>query len=110
MQFTVEDAIGARPSPTSFVGRRGELAELRSMVGLRRLVTIAGPGGAGKTRLAEELAASVSRSIGESIAFAYLDAVADPDEVWAAVAAALGIRGGGDPVELGVAYLPWRPT
>ncbi|MGX7825674.1 BTAD domain-containing putative transcriptional regulator [Actinokineospora sp. 24-640] len=45
------------PAPlTSFVGRTSELAELRGLLARRRLVTLVGPGGAGKTRLATVLA------------------------------------------------------
>jgi DNA-binding SARP family transcriptional activator len=47
---------------TSFVGREPELAALEELVGGARLVTLTGPGGAGKTRLAAEFAAGRSRN------------------------------------------------
>src|SRR2546430_17669887 len=47
---------------TSFVGRRTELLGLKSVLGRSRMVTLTGPGGAGKSRLAAELArASLNR-------------------------------------------------
>ena len=45
-----------RAPPSSFVGREDEIARLRALLGRGRLVTLTGPGGAGKTRLAVELA------------------------------------------------------
>lgn len=81
-----------RPALTSFVGRREELARLRAMVSASRLITITGPGGTGKTRLAEELAAGLSRSIGGHIAVAYLATASSPGDVVGFVAAATGLR------------------
>ena len=46
--------------PTSFVGRERETAELRSLIELNRLVSVVGPGGSGKTRLAVEVARSAA--------------------------------------------------
>ena len=46
---------------TSFVGRRAELASARAALGTTRLLTLSGPGGVGKTRLAIQLASSVKR-------------------------------------------------
>ncbi|ADD45246.1 BTAD domain-containing putative transcriptional regulator [Stackebrandtia nassauensis] len=51
---------------TSFVGRESELDQLRSLLGRERLVTILGPGGAGKTRLARELLVQLSPDGGET--------------------------------------------
>jgi FAD binding domain len=48
---------GPRPEQTSFVGRRRKLAEIDQALGRTRLLTLTGPGGAGKTRLAHEAAA-----------------------------------------------------
>src|SRR5690606_31905977 len=44
--------------PSSFVGRRVEVEELREVIATRRLVSVVGPGGAGKTRLAIEAASA----------------------------------------------------
>jgi predicted ATPase/DNA-binding SARP family transcriptional activator len=72
---------------TSFVGRDGELSRVAAVLRTRRLVTLHGPGGAGKTRLAAEAA---SRHDGD-VWFAEL-AGAGPDGVPSAVQAALGLR------------------
>jgi predicted ATPase len=57
-----------------------------------RLVTITGPGGAGKTRLAEEFAAGLARSFEGGSAVAYLAGAVAPDQVAEVVAAAVGLR------------------
>jgi predicted ATPase len=58
-----------------------------------RLVTVTGPGGAGKTRLAGEVARQVAGRFADGVWLVELAAVRDPARVAAAVAAALGIRG-----------------
>jgi len=79
--------------PTGFVGRAGELAELRSLVaGGRRLVTITGPGGIGKSRLAVQAAAEALDGAGDGVWLAELAPLADPDLVAGTVAAVLGVR------------------
>ena len=87
VQITAEDVIGARPPSTSFVGRRDELGRLRALIASSRLLTITGPGGSGKTRLAEELVTQLARSFGGGIAFAYLAGAGEPAEVGDVVAA-----------------------
>ncbi|WP_157248858.1 BTAD domain-containing putative transcriptional regulator [Nonomuraea typhae] len=78
------------PTPlTSFVGREDELRRLGTLTGAR-LVTITGPGGTGKTRLAVEAA----RRHGTAC-FADLSPLADPGQVPQAVLAALGVREAG---------------
>ena len=78
---------------TSFVGRAAELAELRSLVsGGSRLVTIAGPGGIGKSRLALQVAAEVLDGTGEGVWLVELAPVAEPELVARTVAAVLGVR------------------
>jgi predicted ATPase/DNA-binding CsgD family transcriptional regulator len=77
---------------TSFVGRAGVVDEIAGQLGQYRLVTVTGPGGAGKTRLAGEVARQVASRFADGVWLAELAAVTDPAKVTAAVAAALGIR------------------
>jgi predicted ATPase/DNA-binding CsgD family transcriptional regulator len=92
----VTDAAGSMhgfpAALTSFVGRAGVVGELAEHLGQYRLVTITGPGGAGKTRLAGEVARQVAGRFADGVWLAELAAVRDPAQVAAAVAAALGIR------------------
>jgi predicted ATPase/class 3 adenylate cyclase/DNA-binding CsgD family transcriptional regulator len=77
---------------TSFVGRTAELAELRARVsGGSRLVTIAGPGGIGKSRLALQVAAEVLDGTGDGVWLAELAPVAEPELVTRTAAAALRV-------------------
>ena len=97
-------AAPARPLPapvTTFVGRAFETAELAAAMRANRLVTVAGPGGVGKSRLAVELVrAHHGEEPADLVAFAELAGVADPALVPAAVAATLGIdESGGTPLE-----------
>jgi predicted ATPase/DNA-binding CsgD family transcriptional regulator len=76
----------------SFVGRAQVVAEVADRLSQCRLVTVTGPGGAGKTRLAGEVARRVADRFADGVWMAELAAVRDPGEVAATVAAALGIR------------------
>ncbi len=78
---------------TSFVGRAAELGELRSLVsGGSRLVTIAGPGGIGKSRLALQVAAEALDGDGGEVWLVELAPVAEAELVTRTVAAVLGVR------------------
>ena len=78
---------------TSFVGRAGELAELRSLVsGGSRLISVVGPGGIGKSRLALQVAAEVLDGTGDGVWLVELAPVAGPELVARTVAAVLGVR------------------
>ena len=77
---------------TSFVGRAQATADLAAQLAEYRLVTLTGPGGAGKTRLAGEVAKRVAGRFADGVWLAELAAVRDPAQVPAAVAAALGIH------------------
>ncbi len=77
---------------TSFVGRAAVVDEIAAQLGQYRLVTLTGPGGAGKTRLAGEVARQMAGRFADGVWLAELAAVRDPAQVAAAVAAAVGIR------------------
>jgi predicted ATPase/DNA-binding CsgD family transcriptional regulator/transcriptional regulator with XRE-family HTH domain len=77
---------------TSFVGRDGAVREVAGLLGQYRLVTVAGPGGVGKTRLAGEVASRVAGRFADGVWLAELAPVEDPAQVPTVVAAALGIR------------------
>jgi hypothetical protein len=67
---------------TSFVGRADEVAEAAALLGEFRLVTVTGPGGMGKTRLAGEVAARVAGRFADGVWLVDLASVADP-ALWA---------------------------
>ncbi|WP_030563880.1 AfsR/SARP family transcriptional regulator [Streptomyces aureocirculatus] len=77
---------------TSFVGRAGDIGAIRADLGRARLVTLTGPGGAGKTRLSQEAAESVADTVPDGVWLAELAPVDDPDDVPEAVLTALGAR------------------
>jgi predicted ATPase len=83
---------GFAPAVTSFVGRAGAVDEVAGLLGKCRLVTVTGPGGVGKTRLAGEVARRVAGRFADGVWLVELAAVTDPAQVPSAVAAALGIR------------------
>jgi predicted ATPase len=77
---------------STFVGREHELAELRTLLGRTRLLTLAGTGGAGKTRLALELARSCEDVLADGAVLVELDSVGEGAGVPDAVAEALDLR------------------
>ncbi|HET9353156.1 MAG TPA: winged helix-turn-helix domain-containing protein [Sphingomicrobium sp.] len=80
------------PAATSaLIGRESELQQLRILVSAYRVVTLTGAGGIGKTSLAFELARSVLPEFDDGVCQAELAALADPQLVPSAVAAALGL-------------------
>jgi predicted ATPase/class 3 adenylate cyclase len=97
-------AQGARhdrlPRPaTPFIGRDKELADVQTLLGESRLVTLLGPGGMGKTRLAIQAAASLPRRL--DLGACFIDLVSTSDEARVDVMAAEA---------LGVAVPPGRPA
>ena len=76
----------------SFIGRAGAMRDVAGLLEECRLVTVTGPGGVGKTRLAGEVAGQVAGRFADGAWLAELAAVRDPAQVAAVVAAALGIR------------------
>ena len=82
---------------TSFVGREQEIAQLVELVTANRLVTLTGAGGAGKTRLALEVAAQAVESFPDGAWLVELASLSDPGLVLQTLARALGAS----PVEIG---------
>ena len=79
-----------RPALTSFVGRERDAASVSELVRRNRLVTLVGPGGSGKTRLASETASRQITDYADGVWFVALDAIGG-DGVADAVAAAFGL-------------------
>ena len=80
-----------RPAITSLIGRDDEVANLQAALRSHRLVTLAGVGGVGKTRLALEVAAQLADEFPDGVWVFELAVVTDPAAVPDAVAAVLGI-------------------
>lgn len=88
----VTDAFARLPAPlTPLVGRRLEVEAAATMLRQgARLLTLTGPGGVGKTRLAIEVAASVAGAFPDGVAFVELAPVRNPSLVATAVGQAMG--------------------
>jgi predicted ATPase/DNA-binding NarL/FixJ family response regulator len=87
-------AIGAFLPPSSFVGRGQESADMKRLLSETRLLTLTGPGGVGKTRLALEVSREVDdgEMFGDGVWFTGLAPLSDAALVPQAAAAALGVR------------------
>jgi predicted ATPase/class 3 adenylate cyclase len=93
--FPPLETLGARtslPIPlSSFVGRGREVHELRELIGATRLLTLTGPGGTGKTRLALRLAGELTEEFRDGVFFVDLSAITDVALVASAIAQAVGV-------------------
>jgi predicted ATPase/DNA-binding SARP family transcriptional activator len=90
-------AAAPLPRPlTALIGREAAVGKVVQALTSSRLVTLAGEGGVGKTRLALQVAEELLESFDEEVAFVELAPLADPSLVAASVAEALGIREGAE--------------
>ncbi len=82
------------PPPTRTIGRDGELEALRELLldPRTRLVSLVGPGGIGKTRLAVEVASDLGEQLADGALFVDLAPLSRPEQVVPAFARALGLR------------------
>ncbi len=94
--FPAPKSLGARATlpipPTPIVGREGELSQLQSLVTSDdvRLVTLSGPGGCGKTRLAIAAAATLEHEFPGGVYFVGLEEVTSPEIMWTTIAEVVG--------------------
>ena len=101
-QWTPPVGPSKLPIPTTaFVGRQRELREIdqRFQQAGTRLLTILGPGGAGKTRLALEVTQQAAAQMPDGAVFAALAAIETIDLVPSALLEVLGVQGGSDPLQ-----------
>ncbi len=77
---------------TSFIGREREQEEIKKLLATARLVTLMGPGGAGKTRLALQVAADLSEKFPKGVWLVELAPLSDPEIVVQTVAMVFGVR------------------
>jgi len=87
-----ENPSNLRAELTSFVGRDAELTQVAELLAAHRLVTLTGPGGSGKTRLAVEAARAELSAATDGVWLVELAQVSDPADVASAVLGALGLR------------------
>jgi predicted ATPase/DNA-binding CsgD family transcriptional regulator len=78
--------------PNKFIGRQRELAELTAKLGDARVITLCGPGGIGKTRLAHNLASEVVAEFPDGAWLVELADAVEPDAIARLVAGAIGIK------------------
>jgi predicted ATPase/class 3 adenylate cyclase len=89
---TADVAVGNLPRPmTEWFGPVGELRRRAAELSSRRLVTLTGPGGVGKTRLAIEAGGLVTDEYPDGVWFVELAGVSDPTAIESAVSSALGV-------------------
>jgi predicted ATPase/class 3 adenylate cyclase len=80
---------------SSFIGREDELAEIRALLAATRLLTLVGPGGTGKTRLALQVGARMESTFADGVYFVDLAPLADPALVGPTIAHSLGLTDDG---------------
>src|SRR4051812_21901114 len=92
---TISHPAALPSSLTSFIGREREVREIGEALSVKRLVTLTGAGGTGKTRLAAEVAGAAKTRFANGVAWIELASIAEPGIVAAHVATMLGVDGGG---------------
>jgi non-specific serine/threonine protein kinase len=92
---------------TTYVGRGAEIREVKGLLGTAPLVTLTGPGGVGKTRLALQVANSARASFGDDVVFVALADLREPSLLANTVADRLGLgdRSSRTPVEVVIDHL-----
>ncbi len=91
---TMEAVAGNLPDqPTSFVGRSSEIAAVATLLDSSRVVTLTGPGGTGKTRLAIQVAAEGAHEFPDGAFFVPLETITDRELVPQAILEAMGAAG-----------------
>jgi non-specific serine/threonine protein kinase len=101
--LALERRTGNLPAEvTRFIGRRQELSQIKDALERYRLVTLCGPGGVGKTRLALHVAADVRRSFADGVWLVELSALRNAGLLARTVAAGLDLpdQAAGDPVDV----------
>src|SRR5579871_5252523 len=100
LRIDAETRYTARPpskmpvQPTAFIGREREVANLRQLLsrGDVRMVTLTGPGGIGKTRLAVQVVSEMTAGFPGGVCFVPLSAVSSKESAIRAIAQAIGLR------------------
>jgi len=109
VQTRVSQASVLPVSPTSFVDRREETSQAKRLLGTERVVTLMGPGGVGKTRLALHVAAELRRAYADGVWLVELADVRDGALLAQSVAERLGLQDRShDPVHAVTSYLAER--
>ncbi|MFL5731821.1 MAG: tetratricopeptide repeat protein [Chloroflexia bacterium] len=95
---------------TSFIGREPQIAEIKHRLSSARLLTLTGPGGCGKTRLALQVASELAGHFPDGVFFVSLSSISSPDLVAPSIAQALGVKevSGRPPAETLLHFLPDR--
>ena len=107
---TIDAAAGNLPTQrSSFVGRVAELDRLTGLLGERRLVTLSGVGGVGKTRLAVQAAAELSSRFPAGVWLIELARTGDPTAVISVARATLGVSPSRGPLRARIALRSSRP-
>lgn len=96
-EFPPLNSLEARPNNlpqqvTSFIGREREMAEVKRLLETTRLLTLTGPGGTGKTRLALQVAADLIDPFENGVFFVDLAPITAPNLVLSTIAGTLGVR------------------